>query len=65
MARVGGGQQGMGDQTKKGQLTYLYTHLDMVLIHVKIYAHHIPASCQVPQEPVVVLVGMGEQRGPY
>lgn len=26
--------------------THLYTHLDIV--HVKIYAIHTPASCQVP-----------------
>lgn len=41
--------------------TYLHTHLDIV--HVKIYAIHTPASCQVPQEPAVALVGMGEQMG--
>ena len=41
--------------------THLYTHLDIV--HVKIYAIHTPASCQVPREPAVALVGMGEQRG--
>lgn len=41
--------------------THLYTHLDIV--HVKIYAIHTPASCQVPREPAVALVGMGEQMG--
>lgn len=41
--------------------THLYTHLDIV--HVKIYAIHTPASCQVPREPAVALVGTGEQMG--
>lgn len=41
--------------------THLYTHLDIV--HVKIYAIHTPASCQVPREPAAALVGMGEQMG--
>lgn len=58
----------VGDQ-KKGAAytqgiyfyTHLYTHLDIV--HVKIYAIHTPASCQVPREPAVALVGKGEQMG--
>lgn len=40
--------------------THLYTHLDIV--HVKIYAIHTPASCQVPREPVVTALAAGEQR---
>lgn len=58
----------MGDGKKKAAYTqsiyfytHLYTHLDIV--HVKIYAIHTPASCQVPQEPAEALVGMGEQMG--
>lgn len=43
--------------------THLYTHLDIV--HVKIYAIHTPASCQVPREPAAALVGTGEQRGDW
>lgn len=38
----------------------MYTHLDIV--HVKIYAIHTPASCQVPREPVVTALAAGEQR---
>lgn len=41
--------------------THLYIHLDIV--HVKIYAIHTPASCQVPREPAAALGGMGEQMG--
>lgn len=60
----------VGDQKKGGEAAYtqgiyfythLYTHLDIV--HVKIYAIHTPASCQVPREPAAALVGMGEQMG--
>lgn len=68
--RPGGGPMvGAGGDQQKGAAytqglyfyTHLYTHLDIV--HVKIYAIHTPASCQVPREPAVALVGMGEQMG--
>lgn len=67
-----GSEGRVGDQKKKKKraaytqgiyfYTHLYIHLDIV--HVKIYAIHTPASCQVPREPAAAaLVGRGEQMG--
>lgn len=64
-----GPRQGAGGRPKKKAAytqgiyfyTHLYIHLDIV--HVKIYAIHTPASCQVPREPAAALGGMGEQMG--
>lgn len=54
--------EGVETKKKKGLLThkvYIFTHTctHLDIVHVKIYAIHTPASCQVPREPAAAALG--------